>query len=418
MTSTQWASAASTALFGSIPVPFLASLTPASIYNGCQLYLKSLILMFPLLFVVNAPFGRFASSTSYFRLPGRLAFALMEVPSPIFCLLALASSKQLSNEPVGKISNISSSLLHPSWSHLTQLPAANLILASLFVIHYIHRAILQPIYGPKRSSSHISVFLSAFICQTANGFTMGSWLGGSSPAFLIPTNLLTAKSILKASNPLQTAGWFAGILPKSKVATVGPVSSVLPLAHAGLLPHGVSTLLHPTFLIGVTGWAIFFLANVYHDEILFNLRRPAKRGDGPAQGTLANANKDADVKSVTDSSSHASPRYEIPEGGLYSLISFPNYYTEWLEWFFFAVAALSQSSLSPLSSSSPPLTTLGRWSLLLTAPPLLFPLMEVSVMLPRAINGHAWYRRKFGVQGDGKGGRYPKGRKAVIPYLI
>jgi 3-oxo-5-alpha-steroid 4-dehydrogenase 1 len=89
-----------------------------------------------------------------------------------------------------------------------------------------------------------------------------------------------------------------------------------------------------------------------------------------------------------------------------------------LEWFFFALAALSQTTLSPLSSSSLPLTTLGRWSLLLTAPPLLFPIMEVCVMLPRAVNGHQWYKTKFGVEGDGKGGRYPKSRKAIIPYLL
>lgn len=327
MTSTAWTSAASTALFGSIPVPFLSAWTPASIYNGCQLYLKSLILAFPLLFVIDAPFGRFAKASSYFKLPGRLTFALMEIPAPIFCLLALASSNQLSNEPVGQLSNVYASVLQPSWSHLKQLPVANLVLASLYIIHYTHRAVLQPIFGPKRSPSHISVFLSAFLCQSANGFTMGSWLGGRSPALLIPTNLLSVKSVIKSANPIKSASWFAGILNKSKAATLSPVSSVLPLAQPGLLPSGISTLLHPTFLIGVAGWATFFLANAYHDELLFNLRRPAKRGDGPAQGTRANSHKEIDSKDASNNLS-AAPRYEIPEGGLYSLISYPNYFTE------------------------------------------------------------------------------------------
>lgn len=435
--SSSWISAASTAAFGSIPVPILSDWTPASFYNGCQLYLKSLILALPALFFFNAPFGRFAIHDSILRLPGRVAFAFMEMPGPILCILALASSNQLSNESISESRYFFSSILQPSWAHLKQLPIANLILGALYVIHYTHRAILQPIFGPKRSPSHVSVFVSAFIFQSCNGFTLGSWLGGRSPALLIPTNLLSIKEATKAANPLKATGWFAAILPKSKAASLSPTSSVLPLAQPGLLPPGISTILHPTFLIGVTGWAVFFLANAYHDEILFNLRRPAKRGDGPAQGTRANVHKDEVVENK-----NSSPRYEIPEGGLYALISYPNYFTECelrktnenkrsmgilvltvirlqgLEWSSFALAALSQSPLSPLSSRNLPLTTLGRLSLLFTSPPLLFPILEVAVMLPRAVKGHQWYQSKFGVQGDGKGGRYPKERKAVIPYLI
>jgi 3-oxo-5-alpha-steroid 4-dehydrogenase 1 len=324
MSPSVWTSAASTAVFGSIPIPTLSSWTPASFYNGCQLYLKSLILALPLLFFINAPFGRFGIADSPLRLPGRLAFALMEIPAPIILILALASSNQLTNENVHQAKGFFESILQPSWSHLKQLPIANVILGSLYVIHYTHRAVLQPIFGPKRSPSHVLVFLSAFIFQSCNGFTMGSWLGGRSPALLIPTNLLTAKAVLKAASPIKSASWFASILPKTNTATLSPTSTVLPLDHPGLLPPGASTLLHPTFLIGVTGWAIFFLANAYHDEILFNLRRPAKRGDGPAQGTRANVNKEVDTKEVQT----GAPRYEIPEGGLYSFISYPNYFTE------------------------------------------------------------------------------------------
>lgn len=86
----------------------------------------------------------------------------------------------------------------------------------------------------------------------------------------------------------------------------------------------------------------------------------------------------------------------------------------------YAVAALSLSSISPLSraTSSPPLVWWAYPLLLLSAPPALFVLSEVTSMLPRALNGHAWYRAKFGVQGDGKGGRYPAERKAIFPGLL
>ena len=33
------------------------------------------------------------------------------------------------------------------------------------------------------------------------------------------------------------------------------------------------------------------------------------------------------------------PHYAIPHGGLYSIVSFPNYFCEWVEWFGFALAA-------------------------------------------------------------------------------
>lgn len=323
MTLSHWATATLTALLGSQPLPGLSAWTPAAFYSACQLYLKTLILGGPGLFVIDAPFGRFSLSNSAFKLPGRLAFSLMELPAPVIFVLALASPNQLSNEAMDSGATFFGTLLQPSMAHFQTLPVANLILASLYVGHYIHRAVLQPLMGPARSPSHISVFLSAFVCQTANGFTMGSWLGGRSPALLIPAGLLSmTEALSKSARPLKSAGWFAGILPRSKAAT--PIaSSVLPLAKAGLLPPGPSTVSHPLFLIGVAGWAIFFLANVYHDEILLNLRRPAKRGDGPAQGTRANAHKDESKPEVG-----AQPRYEVPTGGLYSFISYPNYLCE------------------------------------------------------------------------------------------
>lgn len=89
-----------------------------------------------------------------------------------------------------------------------------------------------------------------------------------------------------------------------------------------------------------------------------------------------------------------------------------------IEWFSYALAALSQTKLSPLAANALPLTWSGRLALLISAPPLLFAITDVSVMLPRAIRGHEWYYSKFGVEGDGKGGRYPRERKAVIPYLV
>ncbi|QRW22687.1 3-oxo-5-alpha-steroid 4-dehydrogenase [Rhizoctonia solani] len=54
--------------------------------------------------------------------------------------------------------------------------------------------------------------------------------------------------------------------------------------------------------------------------------------------------------------------------------------------------------------------TLGRYGGVYITPTLLFVLVEVALMLPRAQRGHEWYHEKFD--------DYPKERKAVIPFLL
>jgi len=160
----------------------------------------------------------------------------------------------------------------------------------------------------------------------------------------------------------------------------------------------------PTFYVGLTLWAVGFAGNIMHDEILLNIRRKAK-----TKG-----------KSKTGAGEH----YAIPQGGLYSIISYPNYFCEWLEWLGFALAAspipFSLAGLSVSSLTSVLLDPNTYVSFVNTpanlwfpsfSPPWVFLLNEVFVMLPRAYRGHLWYKRKFG-------DAYPKERKAVIPFVF
>jgi protein-S-isoprenylcysteine O-methyltransferase Ste14 len=78
-------------------------------------------------------------------------------------------------------------------------------------------------------------------------------------------------------------------------------------------------------------------------------------------------------------------QYLIPHGGLYHLISCPNYFGEIVQWLGFAIMT---------------------WSL----PGLSFALWTIANLVPRAIRHHQWYRKKFT--------SYPKNRKAIIPYII
>ncbi|EJT50041.1 3-oxo-5-alpha-steroid 4-dehydrogenase [Trichosporon asahii var. asahii CBS 2479] len=210
------------------------------------------------------------------------------------------------------------------------------ILIGCYSVHYFHRALLSPLYlAPKRAPLHLVVVLAAFIFNGLNG------------------------SLL--------AYQFAQLQPRT-----------------GLL-----------YWAGIALWALGFYGNVYHDELLHDLRRP------PEQRRV--------------SKSKAKPqKYAVPHGGLFEYISFPNYFCEWLEWSGFALAA------GPLLVPVPPLSSMGRYALRLTplgklwpthllAPAWAFVLAEVTSMLPRALRGHAWYRRTFD---------YPPRRKAAIPFIL
>lgn len=165
------------------------------------------------------------------------------------------------------------------------------------------------------------------------------------------------------------------------------------------------------YFAGIALFLLGFAGNVASDEILYNLRR-----NRPA----------------VPSSAPVSERYSIPHGFLYDYISFPNYFTEWIEWSGFAIATLALSNPSPnafyasienlpgkfffISSESSSVTDnfipgylqpMRAWW---CQPIFLFIINEIAAMLPRAISGHQWYRKNFK--------DFPLDRKVVIPWIF
>ncbi|KAL7421628.1 hypothetical protein Q5752_003397 [Cryptotrichosporon argae] len=209
------------------------------------------------------------------------------------------------------------------------LAASANILSALYLIHYAHRAVVSPLLlSPPRSPQHIIVPLAAGLFNLMN-------------AYLLATGL--------AWDP-----------PPTRVGS-------------------------PAFWLPIVGWALCFAGNVYHDEILNDLRRP--RG-----------------KRLISDPKDAGGRYKVPHGALFGLVSFPNYLCEWLEWACFALAA------APGIWAPAPAHPTASWQSRLLPPPWMFVLAEISIMTPRAIRGHRWYRDKFD--------DYPPGRKAVVPWLL
>lgn len=198
----------------------------------------------------------------------------------------------------------------------------SMILAALYLIHYTNRAVINPLRTPSRSKMHISVLLSAVLFNSINGSLMGAYISSSAAQVYL-------------SRAFERSSFWAG----------------------------------------VAAWTIGFVGNVYHDEILLNIRRKAQD------------------KKTED----AKPHYAIPYGGLYRFISYPNYFSEWVEWTGYAVAAA-------------PVPALLSGGITLMSPPWLFVWNEVLLMAPRAWRGHKWYHSKFP--------DYPKERKAVIPLIL
>jgi len=209
-------------------------------------------------------------------------------------------------------------------------------------------------------------------------------------------------------NPLRTPS-------RSKSHIIVPLAAVaFNLVNGSLMgsylssPYARIFLSSPTkFYVGLTLWAFGFIGNIIHDEILLNIRRKANsKGKGKAE---------------------AGEHYAIPQGGLYALVSYPNYLCEWIEWLGFAIAAApfpfpldgisTTSIISAFSYLLDPkfYTTIikqpGYLFVPSLSPPWIFLISEILLMLPRAYRGHRWYKSRFG-------NSYPRQRKAVIPFIL
>ncbi len=106
--------------------------------------------------------------------------------------------------------------------------------------------------------------------------------------------------------------------------------------------------------------AVLFVAglgiNIHHDNLLLRLRRERVGAD-----------------------------YQVPQGGLFRLVSCPNYLGELIEWLGFL--AMSQSLAS-----------------------LAFCLYAAANLGPRALSHHRWYKAHFP--------DYPSRRRALLPFLL
>ncbi|KAI0484416.1 3-oxo-5-alpha-steroid 4-dehydrogenase [Xylariaceae sp. FL0804] len=101
------------------------------------------------------------SVQSRLNVPGRIGWLTMEAPGFITLLYIMKTL--------------------PAEHGITDLPWQNKVLAALFVIHYIYRALLFPLIQPSMSPIHILVWLFALAFQLCNATAIGSWLAAYGP---------------------------------------------------------------------------------------------------------------------------------------------------------------------------------------------------------------------------------------------
>ncbi|KAL9109387.1 MAG: hypothetical protein Q9227_005894 [Pyrenula ochraceoflavens] len=127
------------------------------------------------------------STTSRFNLPGRYAWCIAELVSPlnlIYILLTLPHR------------------LHPAPNSPTSvlgtgLPFWNELLALLFVAHYANRAVISPLYlAPSMSPIHAAVALCMCIFNFCNSSSIAAWLCYSISPSPPPSSSISTPTIL------------------------------------------------------------------------------------------------------------------------------------------------------------------------------------------------------------------------------
>jgi steroid 5-alpha reductase family enzyme len=119
---------------------------------------------------------------------------------------------------------------------------------------------------------------------------------------------------------------------------------------------------NPLFSLGCILFLIGATINLHSDAILRNLSR-------------------------TRSNHYQQDYYVIPYGGLFEYVSAPHFLGEILEWIGFCL--ICNQSLASVS----------------------FALFTIANLIPRALAHHAWYLTHFG-------SKYPRQRKAILPFIL
>ncbi|KAF1960298.1 3-oxo-5-alpha-steroid 4-dehydrogenase-like protein [Byssothecium circinans] len=151
---------------------------------------------------------------------------------------------------------------------IESLPWGNWTMAGCFVIHYIYRAVLSPLFlNPSMSPMSPFVWLLAFAFQVLNSISIAGWLAGYGPT--------------------TDSDWAGRYM---------------------------------TMEIGLVIWAWGLLGNIFHDDDLREIRRSAERKQRAEAEKLGKPIEGVDKV------------YMLPKNGLFGYVLYAHYFCEWIEW--------------------------------------------------------------------------------------
>lgn len=268
---------------------------------------------------------------------------------------------------------------------LSVLPGINKLVAGLYVLHYVNRAVVSPFFmAPSMSPIHVFVVGSAMLFNWVNSTCLAGWVLG----YRLDVQGLDS----------------AGVAAEQNVWS----SMVLPGVGLGL------------FVIGMVG-------NMYSERTLFRLRREEgdkrslKKTDAKNATARDTTNNDGTDTNKNQNQNKYSKVYVIPpKQGVFRSILFPHYVFEWIEWFGFtllgtAVFPLKSGIADAATAMTAPKIRLAPWLMPAAAvadklhvplplPALAFVVNAVANMLPHARWGRKWYVEKFGEEAVGNRG--------------
>ncbi|EDN09067.1 3-oxo-5-alpha-steroid 4-dehydrogenase [Histoplasma capsulatum] len=314
------------------------------------------------------PQGKTSLPSSHLNFPGRYAWVCMESVGALNIMYTLCTGT--SKFPGG------------------QLPIWHKTVACLYVLHYLNRAVITPLFlAPSMSPIHLVIIFSAMGFNYLNSSCIAGWLLGYGTPILGSTAPQPQQTHLSRSSSFSAKYFPAEYIP-----------------YIGLC----------LFLIGMYG-------NIKAEGTLFRLRREE-----------VDNNKNNNKLTATQNSKNKYDKVYVlpPPTGWFRAILFPHYVFEWLEWLGFLLIGFSITpALSASASASSSLETndvsplvlapyyvpfanllLHKWGLPFPLPAITFLVNVVSTTAVRASWGRKWYVDRFGAERVGI-------RGAFVPYF-
>ncbi|OJD18888.1 hypothetical protein AJ78_01143 [Emergomyces pasteurianus Ep9510] len=278
-----------------------------------------------------------------------------------------------------------------------QLPIWHKIVACLYVLHYLNRAVITPLFlAPSMSPIHLIIIVTAALFNYLNSSCIAGWLLGYGTPILGSTAPPPEPTHISSTSNFSTKYFPAAYLP-----------------YIGLF----------LFVIGAYG-------NIKAEGTLFRLRREEVDNNN---SNTNNHNKIDYNTNKTNPPQNPKNKYDKvyvlpPPTGWFRTILFPHYVLEWLEWFGFLLIGFSitpgpsaTTTASPAAfTTTPPLALapyytliaklLDKWGLPFPLPAIAFLVNAISTTAVRASWGRKWYVDRFGADRVGK-------RGAFVPYF-